>query len=338
MAADTVLSCIQPSGELHVGNYFGAISNWVRLQDSYRCIYGIVDLHAMSLPYRPDDLRSNTQQMVIDLLACGIDPEKSLMFLQSLVSEHSELFWILECVCSYGDLTRQTQFKDKSAQVTSMTSDEFISAALFTYPVLQAADILIYRARYVPVGKDQEQHLELSRSIARRFNATFGQLFVEPEVLATPTPKIQSLANPTKKMSKSLGPKHYIGLFEDDQAIRAKVRAAVTDTGDQSSGTDLGPGVANLLSILRACGRDADADALSREYEQGERKYSPLKEAVTEALIALISPMRERRAELARDTIGATTRVRSMSAQAREMARETLHETRRLVGLPVHLD
>lgn len=336
MASDTVLSCIQPSGELHIGNYFGAISNWVKLQETHRCIYGIVDLHAMSMPYRPEDLRANTEGMVLDLLASGIDPERSILFLQSLVPEHAELCWILECVCSYGDLTRQTQFKDKSAQVKDKSSDEFISAALFAYPVLQAADILIYRARYVPVGKDQEQHLELSRSIARRFNATFGQLFIEPEVLATPTPKIQSLAEPARKMSKSLGPKHYIGLFEDEPGIRAKIKAAVTDTGDQRPGGELSPGVSNLLSILAATGHESDAHAFAQEYGRGERKYSALKEAVTEALLTMIAPMRKRRAELTREAAGAMQRVRLASARAREIARETLDETRRLVGLPIH--
>lgn len=223
---NTVLSCIQPTGDMHLGNYFGAVKNWVTLQDSgkYKTVYGVVDLHAMTMPYDPRQLKTNTENLVIDLLAAGLQPGKSTVFVQSLVPEHTELYWIFSCITPYGDLTRQTQFKDKSEQV-SERSDDFISAGLFTYPTLQAADILVYRAGYVPVGRDQEQHLELSRDIARRFNQTFGEeLFPEPKVLSTETPKLRSLASPDKKMSKSLGPKHYIGLFEEEVSVRKKIR------------------------------------------------------------------------------------------------------------------
>src|SRR6266446_1566347 len=155
-----VLSCIQPTGGLHIGNYFGAIKNWVRLQneEKYQCIFGVVDLHAMTMPYRPKDLAASTTNLVIELLACGIDPEKSILFIQSFVPQHTELAWILGCVTSYGELSRMTQFKDKADQLESIGSDHFVSAGLFTYPILQAADILTYRAQFVPVGKDQEQH------------------------------------------------------------------------------------------------------------------------------------------------------------------------------------
>src|SRR5882724_1059073 len=215
-----VLSCIQPTAEMHIGNYFGAVKNWVALQDSHECIYGIVDLHAITMPYDPQELKANTARMAIELLACGIDPQRTILFIQSLVPEHSELCWILGCICPYGELSRMTQFKDKSEV---LKGSQFVSAGLFTYPVLQAADILIYRAKYVPVGKDQEQHLELSRDIARRFNGQFKtDLFPEPAPLFTETPKIMSLVDPTKKMSKSAGDRHYIGLFEEEKSIRAK--------------------------------------------------------------------------------------------------------------------
>ncbi|MEA2207006.1 MAG: tryptophanyl-tRNA synthetase [Blastocatellia bacterium] len=329
-----VLSCIQPSGELHIGNYFGAVKNWVSLQDSHECIYGIVDLHAITMPYKPAELRANTERMVIDLLACGIDPEKAILFIQSLVPEHAELSWILGCITPYGDLSRMTQFKDKSETLESAKS-RFVSAGLFTYPVLQAADILIYRAGYVPVGKDQEQHLELSREIARRFNSQFGaQLFLEPAPLFTETPKITSLADPTKKMSKSGGDRHYIGLFEDEPGIRAKIKSAVTDSGQLASSADMSPGVANLLEILKACGNLEDAAALQKDYDLGKRQYSELKEATANALVTLTSRLRSRREEIAADAEGVKTRVKDMSEKARLIARETLKEVRRLTGLP----
>lgn len=334
MSKSSILSGIQPTGELHIGNYFGAIANWVQLQDNYRCFYTVVDLHAMTMPYNPDHLRQNTEQMAIDLLACGIDPSKSTLFIQSLVPEHTELCWILGCVCSYGDLTRQTQFKEKSEQVEGQTGGEFISAGLFTYPVLQAADILIYRAEYVPVGKDQVQHLELSREIARRFNRQFGDFFPEPQVLLTETPKIQSLADPDRKMSKQHGPKHYVGLFEDNDSIRAKVRAAVTDTGILPPGIYMSAGVENLFSILKACGKKGEADALLKDYDAGNRQYSRLKEVVADALVELIGPMRTRRIELMKDKQAVIQTVHQMSAQAREVARETVKEVRARVGLP----
>lgn len=193
-----VLSCIQPTGDIHLGNYFGAVQNYVKLQSDYNCTYGVVDYHSMTMPYSPIKLRENTWNMIFQLMACGVKTEN--LFIQSLVPEHVELSWILSCVCSFGELSRMTQFKDKSEQLTSSDKDSFISAGLFLYPVLQAADILIYHADYVPVGKDQEQHLELSRNIAQRFNHQFGkEYFIHPEALYTETPKILSLADPAKR-------------------------------------------------------------------------------------------------------------------------------------------
>lgn len=328
----SVFSGIQPTGELHLGNYLGAIANWVRLQDQYACRYCVVDLHAMTMPYEAAKLRANTENMLIDLLACGIDPARTILCVQSLVPEHTELAWIFGCVCSYGDLTRQTQFKDKTDQLDG-AQGAFISSGLFTYPVLQAADILLYRADFVPVGKDQEQHLELSREIVRRFNFQFGDYFPEPQVLSTDTPKVLSLADPGKKMSKSLGPKHTIGLFEDEKGIRAKVRAAVTDTG-AGEGTGMSPGVENLFSLLKATGDPAIHAALLGEYEAGNRRYAPLKDAVGDALVALTSRLRERRAAIAADPAGVWKQVRAMSDQARALANDTLRDVRRLVGLP----
>lgn len=335
MSKKTVLSAIQPSGELHLGNYFGAIKNWVRLQEEgeYKCIYGVVDLHVMTMPYQPDVLKKNIEEMVIDILACGVEPDKAILFIQSLVPEHTELTWIFNCICSFGDLTRQTQFKDKSDQINEkQTGDKFISAGLFTYPVLQAADILVYKADFVPVGKDQEQHLELSRTIAERFNSRFGELFPLPAVLSTETPKIYSLADPAKKMSKSLGEKHVVGLFEEENSLRKKVRSAVTDSGETTG--EMSPGVGNLFELLKACGKTEIALSLMQDYTRGDLKYSFLKEAVADALVELTGKFRARRAELIKDRKEAMKQIHKSSEKARERAAETLKEVRKLCGLP----
>lgn len=316
-----ILSCIQPTGELHIGNYFGAIANWVRLQDTHNCIYGIVDYHAMTMPYKADDLHSNSIEMARSLIACGIAPKN--LFIQSLIPEHTELGWILGCLASYGDLLRQTQFKSKGE------GSMFASAGLFTYPVLQAADILIYHADAVPVGKDQEQHLELSRTIANRFNHQFGaDYFNEPQALFTKIPKVMSLADPKKKMSKSLGQKHYIGLFDDATTVRKKVSAAVTDS---AKGTELSLGVQNLLSILRASGRTDLYDHFINEHKAGTLKYSILKEETASSLIALNTPFIERRNAL--DLTEVYERIHESSKVIRERAQQTLTEVREMVGL-----
>jgi len=336
-----IFSGIQPTGEQHIGNYFGAVKNWAALQHTgeYRCVYCVVDLHAMTMPYDPGSLKKNTEGLYIDLLAAGLDPNKSIVFVQSQVPEHTELAWVFACLASYGDLTRQAQFKDKSEQLGAKTSDdptkgEFISAGLFTYPVLQAADILLYRAGYVPVGKDQEQHLELSRTIAKRFNYQFGEeYFPEPQVLSTETPKVLSLADPTKKMSKSLGPKHYVGLFEDEKSVRSKVKSAVTDTGAQD--VEMSPGVDNLLGLLRACNRNEVAQQFASEFANGSlRRYAPLKEAVADALVELTSGMRARRDEIAKDREAVRKTMWENALKAREVAAQTIKDVRRLAGLP----
>lgn len=330
-----VLSCIQPTAEMHIGNYFGAVANWVSLQESHECIYGIVDLHAMTMPYEPAQLRANTERMTVDLLACGIDPKRTILFIQSLIPEHTELCWILNCICSFGDLKRMTQFKEKSDLLEGQDSSQFISSGLFIYPVLQAADILLYRAKRVPVGKDQEQHLELSRVLARRFNSQFGvELFPEPDPLFTEIPKVMSLADPNKKMSKSLGPKHYIGLFEEETSIRAKIKTAVTDSGILPPGVEMSAGVANLFEILKACGKKEEVDSLVAEYQAGKRQYSELKETVANALVELTSQLRAQRAEISKDVHGIKTKVKEMSEKAREIARHTLKQVREVTGLP----
>ena len=324
-----VFSGIQPTGTMHIGNYFGAIRNWALLQEEADCIYGIVDYHAITIDVDPKELRAASRSMALDLLACGIDPERSILFVQSDVPAHTELEWIFGCVTSYGDLCRMTQFKDKSEK------QEFVSAGLFTYPILQAADILIYRANGVPVGEDQVQHLELSRRIARRFNTRFGEYFPEPEPIVRKGARIMSLADPTAKMSKSAGDVHYVGVMEPEKSIRKKVRSAVTDVGLEP-GAAMSPGVANLFEILEiACESVGDATtvpALKGEFAAGQLLYSKLKDTTFERLMDVLRPIQERRAKLAAS--GDVTGILQAGARkASAIAAETMVDVRRLVGL-----
>lgn len=325
-----VLSAIQPTGDLHLGNYFGAVQNWVKLQDNYDCKYGVVDYHCMTMPYKASALRENTWKMVFQLLACGVKVEN--VFVQSFVPEHVELSWVLSCVCSYGELSRMTQFKDKTDQLKDKDKDALVSSGLFLYPVLQAADILIYHADYVPVGKDQEQHLELSRNIAQRFNTQFEkEYFVHPEPLFTEIPKLLSLADPNKKMSKSLGEKHYVNLFAEEDRIRKQVKSAVTDTGEGQIG--MSPGVKNLFELLVACNEKTTHDQLMQDFHNGALKYSALKEAVGEALVQLISPFRENLKALEENKKQIKEQVKDSSSNIRKVAQQTMKEVREITGL-----
>lgn len=328
----TVLSCIQPTGQMHLGNYFGAVKNWVDLQAEYDCFYGVVDYHAITMPYDTKKLRNNTWDLIMDLVAVGIKPEH--LFIQSLVPEHAELCWILNCFCSYGQLTRMTQFKDKSQADELKGGDNYISAGLLDYPVLQAADILIYKADFVPVGKDQEQHLELTRDIAQRFNHAVGkEYFVLPDTLFTETPKIRSTADPTRKMSKSAGAKHFISVFEDEARVRKQIKSAVTDTGEVDP-ENMSPGVDNLFELLKASGDSVGAiDSLLNDYKSGDLKYSVLKESVADSVVAMLTPFREKRAELAADKRALKDQIKASSFEIRKRAQETVKEVKDLVGL-----
>ncbi|MBI5917102.1 MAG: tryptophan--tRNA ligase, partial [Bacteroidetes bacterium] len=310
----TVLSCIQPTGDMHYGNYFGAVKNWVDLQEKYDCFYGVVNYHAMTMPFNPAKLREATWEFTINLLAVGIRSE--CIFIQSLVPEHVELGWIFNCFASFGNVSRMTQFKDKSTQ-SEEKADGFISVGLFDYPVLQAADILIYKADYVPVGKDQEQHLELSRNIAQRFNSQVGkEYFVLPEPLYTETPSIKSTADPSKKMSKSAGEKHYINVFAEDAVLRKQIKSAVTDTGDTPAG-EMSAGVANLFELLKACGKLEAHASLMADYQAGTLKYAPLKEVVADALAEKSAIFRAKKAELNANKKAVKEQIRESSAHIR---------------------
>ncbi|MBE0636078.1 tryptophan--tRNA ligase [Candidatus Bipolaricaulota bacterium] len=325
-----VFSGIQPTGTLHIGNYFGAVRNWAAMQDDIESIICIVDYHAITIDVDPTTLRQATLSMATDLIACGIDPEKTVLFVQSDVPEHTELGWILGCVTSIGDLSRMTQFKDKSSK------QSFISSGLFTYPVLQAADILLYKADGVPVGEDQIQHLELSRRIARRFNSRFGEFFPEPQqVVGEKGARIMSLSDPTAKMSKSAGETHYVGVMEPETSIRKKVRSAVTDMGLES-GDAMSPGVANLFEILElsteSTGQTDILENLRANFAVGSLMYSTLKDAVFEQLMEILRPIQEKRAKL-ESSGDVIDMLRSGAKRARIMAKETIAQVRPLVGL-----
>ena len=325
-----VLSGIQPSGLMTLGNYFGAVKNWVALQDgdakgAFENFYCVVDYHAITVDYKPPDLREKSLNMVMDLLACGIDPERSALFLQSQIPEHTELAWILASSTAYGDLSRMTQFKDKSE------NQEFIRASLFTYPVLMAADILVYKATHVPVGEDQKQHLELCRDVAKKFNGTFGDTFPLPEIVFTQATRVMSLSDPTKKMSKSAGESHFLGLFEDEAPFRKKLKSAVTATGGAPAG-EMAPGVKNLLLLL---GQTDAPKSLAEQFvaadKDGTLKYSELKDAVTTHLLEALKPIRERRAQI--DEKRAREVLLAGAAKARSIAKATVEEVRDRIGL-----
>jgi tryptophanyl-tRNA synthetase len=316
---------------MHFGNYFGAVQNWVRLQEEYDCVYGVVDYHAMTMPYDPKKLRQNTWEILFNLMAVGVEPNN--LFIQSLVPEHTELGWIFNCFCSHGRLSRMTQFKDKSIQSKEKASDDFISAGLFGYPVLQAADILIYKADYVPVGKDQDQHLELTREIADRFNKQVGkEYFVLPETLHTEIPKVMSTAAPDRKMSKSAGEKHYISVFADEARIRKQIKSAVTDTGDTKEG-EMSGGVENLFSLLKAADRMDAHTGLMEDYHAGNLKYSDLKGEVAEGLVALSTTFKERKADLLTRKKDIKGQIKASSAEIRKRAQQTVQEVKELAGL-----
>ncbi len=322
---------MQPTGNLHFGRYFGAVENWVNLQSTYECFYGVVDYHAMTMPYKPVALRESTWNGIFGLIACGIEPEN--LFIQSWIPEHAELAWILSCFASYGEVQRMTQFKDKTIQLAEKDKDSFISVGLYTYPVLQAADILIYKPKYVPVGKDQDQHLELTRNIANRLNLQVGKDIVPvPEAMFTSIPKVMSTADPSKKMSASLGDKHNINIFSPAETIRKQIRSAVTDPGTTKPEI-MGPGVQNLFSLLKAGGKDELHQQLNIEYERNELKYSTLKDAVADTLISLSEPMRRKMEEILSNKEEYKLRIERSSENIRKRAKINLDEIKQACGL-----
>ncbi len=317
-------SGIQPTGGIpHLGNYLGALRNWVDLQESTNGIYCIVDLHALSIPRDPGEVGRATVEMARVLLALGIDPQRSILFVQSRVREHSELAWHMQCVTSFGELRRMTQFKDKSDH------NEFVSSALFTYPALQAADIVLYDTDIVPVGEDQRQHVEITRDVTQRFNGRFGDVLVLPEVsISKVGARIMDLQHPDNKMSKSTdSPQGTVNLDDTEADIAKKFKRAVTDNETEVRfDPEAKPGVSNLLSILAAAKR-TDPVAEAENYSQ----YGPLKADTAEAVIEMIRPIQKRMAELDDATVAELLAIGE--DRARTKAAEVMDRVRAAVGL-----
>jgi tryptophanyl-tRNA synthetase len=288
---------MQPSADsLHLGNYLGALTNWVKMQDDFNAYYIIVDLHAITVPQDPKQLRDNTRRTAAQYLAAGIDPEKSALFVQSQVPAHAQLAWVMNCITGFGEASRMTQFKDKSQKSGADTA----SVGLFTYPILQAADILLYQPKKVPVGEDQRQHLELTRDLAERFNTRFGKTFTVPEAhILKETAKIYDLQNPEAKMSKSNEPKGTINIMDDSALTLKKIKGAVTDL-DNEIRFDVKnkPGVSNLLGMYSAVSGKSVDQLVS---ELSGKGYGDLKSEVADAVLAVIEPIRDRANELLSD-------------------------------------
>ncbi|WDL95613.1 tryptophan--tRNA ligase [Alicyclobacillus sp. ALC3] len=323
-----VFSGIQPSGTLTIGNYLGAMKNFVRLQNEAECYFCIVDLHAITVPQDPAVLRTNTMSLAAMYVASGIDPKKSTLFAQSHVRQHTELGWLLQCIAYYGELGRMTQFKDKSAQ------RDVVTAGLFTYPALMAADILLYQADLVPVGEDQKQHLELTRDIAERFNNRFGQTFVVPEpYISKVGGRIMSLEEPTKKMSKSdESAGAYISMLDEPDVVRKKISRAVTDSEREVRYDDANkPAISNLLTIYALCADRTVEDVVAQYAGQG---YGPFKKDLAEVVVAALEPIQARYRELMSSGELAAL-LRDAAERAAEVAEVTVQDVKEKLGFVV---
>ena len=323
-----VFSGIQPTGEAHIGNYLGAMRHWARLQSDYDAFFCVVDLHALTLPWDPQALARDTISKAAEIIASGVDPERSVLFVQSHVPAHTELSWILTCIARMGELRRMVQFKEKSKGET-----ESVGAGVLTYPVLQAADVLLYRAHGVPVGEDQRQHIELMRDLAGRFNSAFGETFVLPEAFIPPAgAKIMALDDPTQKMSKSAGrPLSSVQLVEPPEVITKKIRSAVTDSGREVAAAEDKPALTNLLTVYSLFEGIEVAAAEERFRGAG---YGDFKTALAESVVEALRPIRERYESLMDDP-GELARLLALgSEKASAVAAETLTDVKDRVGLP----
>ena len=321
-----IFSGIQPSGELTLGSYMGAIKNWVSLQDEYDCLYCIVDMHAITMRQNPADLRRRSVNQLAQYIACGLDPAKNIMFIQSHVPQHAELSWVLGCYTQFGELSRMTQFKDKAAKHA-----DNITAGLFTYPVLMAADILVYQADLVPVGQDQKQHVELCRDIAQRFNGVYGDVFTVPEgYFGKVGSRIMSLQEPTRKMSKSDPDDCYIAILDPEDAIRRKIKRAVTDSdGEIRYDPENKPGVSNLLSIIAAMSNQDIDSVVSDLQGQG---YGALKNRCTEVVLDTLRPIQAEHARLMADKGYLQSILDENAQRANYLAQKTLRKIQKKVG------
>jgi tryptophanyl-tRNA synthetase len=322
-----IFSGIQPTGRKHLGNYIGAVTQWVAAQDEGETIYCIVDLHALTVSYEPAELRTADYDAAATLLAAGLDPERCIFFRQSDVAEHTELTWLLSAVTSYGELNRMTQFKEKSA-----SQRELVAAGLFFYPVLMAADELAYRANEVPVGDDQRQHVELMRDVAERFNSRFGEILVVPDVKVPKVgARIMDLQFPERKMSTTGGsPQGTVYVLDEPDAVAKKFRSAVTDSGTEVRRAPDKPGVSNLIDILAAV-RGMAPDEIEREFDGSG--YGKFKQAVAEAVIDYLAPVRERYHEIRDDEDRLEGILAGGAEKAREIAAGTLVDVREVMGV-----
>ena len=325
----TIFSGMQPSGTITLGNYLGALKNWTQLQEEYNCLYCIVDMHAITVRQDPATLRKNARNLLMQYIAAGLDPEKNIIYYQSHVSGHAELAWILNCYTYMGELSRMTQFKEKSQKHA-----ENINAGLFTYPALMAADILLFQADMVPVGADQKQHLELTRDIATRFNGIYGETFKVPEpYIGKIGAKVMSLQDPTKKMSKSdTDMNATISLIDDPDTIIRKFKRAVTDSDAVVRfDEELKPGISNLMSIYSAL-TGATIDEIAREFEG--KGYGDFKLRVGEAVVEELRPLQQRFNELSQDKAYIDSIIKMNGEKAQYLATKTLRKVQKKVGFP----
>jgi len=313
-----LFSGIQPTGRIHLGNYLGALKNWVDLQEKYDCLYSIVDLHALTINISPEELRANSMQVAIDLLALGVDPKKSLLFRQSDVVGHTELAWIFNCLTPVSELERMTQFKDKSK-----AQPDNINTGLLTYPTLQAADILLYRAENVPVGEDQLQHLELTRIVARKFNNRYQRYFPEAKPIISPARRVMSLKYPDKKMSKSHGEASYIAIRDNEATITKKIKKAVTDN----------QGILNLLELYSYFGDQKKYEEMMTLHKSNKLMSMQLKEELTKAVLEFLKPVQEKIAYYEKNRSKVESILRDSAKKAQRISDQTMAQIKQIVGL-----
>jgi len=322
-----IFSGVRPTGELHIGNYLGAIKQWLTLQENNECMFCIVDLHGITTPYNPKELQKNIFEIAVTYLSVGLNPEKSIIFVQSQVKEHTELAWLFGTITPVGELKRMTQFKEKAKK-----HPNYVNAGLLNYPLLMAADILLYQTDLVPVGKDQQQHIELTRDIARRFNKMFGKTFKIPQALLPKKgAKIMSLQNPRKKMSKTDNPKGCIGLFDEPEIIREKIKIAVTDPGKEIKyNPQRKPGISNLLTIYSLFSGKTIGE-IEKEFKgQG---YENFKKSLANLLIKKLLPFRRKRKELLTREVYVKEILNRGAKRAEAIAQSTMMDVRKKMGL-----
>ncbi len=325
MAKPVIVSGIQPTGNLHIGNYLGAVKNWVDLQnsDKYQLYIFIADLHSLTGKISAANLREQVLVTAAELLAAGIDPKKTTFFVQSQIPGHADLAWIFNCVAPMSELERMTQYKDKSEQLKQTT------AGLFTYPILQAADILMYKGNLVPVGQDQIQHVELTRDVARWFNNKYGEYFIETKHLLTEVPKVMSLLEPAKKMSKSLGEGHVVELADEPEIIENKIKRAVTAT----EGGVKAPGAENLLLLLKQFGSAEVYEQFFKAEKDGSIRYGDLKTELAKTISDYFSTFRKKRSDLLNNKRKLAKILQSGAKKAKKVAEKTMVDIRALVGI-----